>query len=143
LIEIDDEFSSSYGPSHYVKSIAVSASNAQICVNGNGVAEAPAAPAEDNPFLAIVNGITVGEFKNETKVQRFSAAETNACLCTDYASFGCNDFDYEPVEDLCVDYYDFGISNYLSVDGLLYNTDNSLTVVVEVCPGSYPACPPP
>jgi hypothetical protein len=141
FVIINDNFtSSSYdATTHYVKSIAVSASNAQICVNGRGVAKAPGT-AQGDPFLAKVNGIKVGEFKDETKVQRFLATETNACLCSHYASFECDTFDYEPVEDLCVD-YDFGtMSNYLTVDGLLYNTENSLTVTVEVCPGSNPAC---
>jgi hypothetical protein len=143
FVIINDNFtSSSYdATTHYVKSIAVSASNAQICVNGGGVAVAPGI-AEDKPFLAKVNGIKVGEFKDETKVQRFMANQNSACLCGHYASFGCDDFDYEPVEDLCVDNYDFGgDSNHLTVDGLLYNTENSLTVTVEVCPGSNPACP--
>jgi hypothetical protein len=134
-IKINNDFPDNYGTNNFVKSIAVSAFGAQICIAPDG---APFAPAGGlGPFLAKVNGVTVGTFEDDGKVQR-----TASCSCGDYRDWECDEFNYDPVELLCsaTDDYEFNGENELTVDGLLYNTDGftdpSITVTVEVCPRS-------
>lgn len=88
-----------------------------------------------DPFLAKVNGVTVGKFLDEEpyKVQRFE--DVDSCTCAHYLNWPCDDFVYAPENLECLgNFYTFGDDNDLSVDGLLYNTSNSIFVTVEVCP---------
>jgi hypothetical protein len=124
------------GDTHFLKSITVSASNAQICVSPKTGVIAPR-PSLGAPFLAKVNAVTVGEFEDESNVLRTE----NGCQCYEYADFDCREYVYTPVDDLCLA-YTFNGDNTLTVDGLVYNTVNSITVAVEVCQGSNPlSCP--